>query len=286
MSGRAELATRGAASGDLDVLVPHRYRVVERRVETAESTTLFLDPIDAPIARSRPGQFNMLTAFGRGEAAISISGDDGSNRLAHTVRNVGPVSGGLAGSETGAIIGVRGPFGTPWPIEEHPGEDVVVIGGGIGLAPLRGVIDTLLDGGSDARLFVLIGARSPAELLYADEYQDWERRGAHVAVSVDAAGRDWKGRVGLVTTLVPDAAFDPARTIAMVCGPEIMMRFVARALIDRGVAASHVAVSLERNMQCGVGLCGHCQLGPLLLCRDGAVVSYGDVALLMEQRQR
>lgn len=273
-----------------DPFVPSRFRVAERRAETSDVVTVTLEPIDAPLPRHRPGQFNMLTAFGIGEAAISVSGGtEDRDVLRHTIRSVGPVSRALADSEVGAIVGVRGPFGTDWGLDAVGERDVVVVAGGIGLAPLRGVIVSLLDRvrRGRGRLFVLIGARTPEEIVFARELSEWSAAGAHVAVTVDAADRAWRGRVGLVTTLIPEASFDPADAIAMLCGPEIMMRFSIRALLDRGFDPSSVRISLERNMQCGVGICGHCQLGPLLLCRDGPVVDFtGPVPDLLSRRER
>ena len=169
------------------------------------------------------------------------------------------------------------------------GADVVVVAGGIGLAPLRGTVRDLVERQreGEVRLFVLVGARSPDQIVFDDDLTAWRAAGAEVKVSVDVAPTGWRGTVGVVTALLPDAPFNPAQTVALICGPEIMMRFTAMALVDRGVDPKCIRVSLERNMQCGVGLCGHCQLGPLLLCRDGPVVSYGGVATeLLRQRQR
>jgi anaerobic sulfite reductase subunit B len=231
----------------------------------------------------------MLSAFGVGEIAISISGGNRTRlELEHTIRAVGPVSKALAESEVGTIVGVRGPFGTDWGLDDLANTDVVVVAGGIGLAPLKSLITSLLAPAKeqDAQLFVLVGARSPDDIVFARELDSWRAAGAYVAVTCDSAGANWKGRVGLVTSLIPDAPFEAGRAIAMVCGPEIMMRFSARALLDRGIDAARIRVSLERNMQCGVGLCGHCQLGPLLLCRDGPIVTYdGAIPALMSRRE-
>lgn len=273
----------------VDPFVPQLYRVISRRAETRDVVTQALVPLNGALPRSRPGQFNMLSALGVGEVAISISGvEDEDAQLIHTIRSVGPVSKALAGTEVGGVIGVRGPFGTDWGIDQVGGTDVVVIAGGIGLAPLKRVITALLERvrKGSGQLFVLVGARSPDDVVFRAELAAWRAAGAYVAVTVDSAGTDWRGPVGLITTLIPDAPFEADRAIAMMCGPEIMMRFSARALLDRGIETSRIRVSLERNMQCGVGLCGHCQLGPLLLCRDGPIVTYdGAVPELMARRE-
>jgi len=188
----------------------------------------------------------------------------------------------------GTVVGVRGPFGTDWGVEAiDQGADVVVVAGGIGLATLRGAVSHFVErrraGGG--RVFVLAGARSPDQVLFVDDLERWRRGGAHVELTVDIATPGWDGAVGVVTTLIPRADFEPAGAVALLCGPEIMMRFAARILVDNGIDPARIRVSIERNMQCGVGLCGHCQLGPLLVCRDGPVVPYGGLAddLFMER---
>jgi len=268
---------------------PLRYRVLERRQESPDVARLLLAPIERAIAPVRPGQFTMLTSYGVGEVAISVSGIATEHGLLEqTIRDVGPVSGALANTPVDGIVGVRGPFGTDWGIDTVGDADVVIVAGGLGLAPLHGVITTMVERtrSGEGRLFVLIGARSPDEIIFREELASWRDAGAYVAVTVDVADSEWTESVGLVTALVPAAPFDPTNSIAMVCGPEIMMRFTARALIDAGITPAEIRVSLERNMQCGIGLCGHCQLGPLLLCRDGPIVTYsGIVPELMKRRE-
>lgn len=298
------VGARGNAPPGAMVPVPHR--VVERRVETDDVMTLSLSPVVDDAVMFRPGQFNMLTAFGVGEAAISVSSNprlDGP--LQHTVRDVGSVTRALCQTPVGDVIGVRGPFGTDWGVGDSsgPGErtdpastvvaqgggDVVVVAGGIGLAPLRGAVYELVarraeEGG---RVFIIVGAREPSQIIFSRDLGAWAGAGASVAVTVDVATAGWTGNVGLVTSLLGNAGFDPTRTSALVCGPEIMMRFTARTLIDSGVDPQRIRVSLERNMQCAVAWCGHCQLGPFLLCRDGPVLSYaGVVGHLLTQRER
>ncbi|HZU80277.1 MAG TPA: FAD/NAD(P)-binding protein [Acidimicrobiales bacterium] len=268
-------------------MTPVLYRVLSRRRHTVDVVTLRMAPLRGEAMTLRCGQFNMLTAFGVGESAISVSsGPDERDWIEHTVRDVGPVTHALCATAPGEVVGVRGPFGTDWGVEEEDG-DVVVVAGGIGLAPLRGAILHLLGRSGDGRLFVLVGARSPSQFVFAEDLRAWSAAGAHVAVTVDVAEPGWAGHVGLVTSLLGTAGFDPAATSALVCGPEVMMRFVAGALLDRGMAPHRIKVSLERNMQCGLAWCGHCQLGPLLLCRDGPVVTYdGVVPPLMLERER
>jgi NAD(P)H-flavin reductase len=278
-------------------MTPVVHRVVGRRRETGDVVTIHLEPLSGTRPSFRPGQFNMLSAFGIGEAAISLSGaprDPGA--LRHTVRDVGPVSHALCASEVGDLVGVRGPFGTDWRIDQAKevrgtaeSDDIVVVAGGIGLAPLRGAVQELVaasrEGGG--RVFVLVGARDPSQIVFNDDLKAWADDGAYVDLTVDRATAQWSGRVGLVTTLLTRAPFDAVRARALICGPEIMMRFTARALVDMGLDPGRILVSLERNMECGLGWCGHCQLGPFLLCRDGPVVPYaGAVSELLAERER
>jgi anaerobic sulfite reductase subunit B len=261
------------------------YRVIDRRAETADTVTIDLAGEAAPGARFRPGQFAMLTAYGVGEVPISLSGGGGDGRLTHTLRKVGAVTAALYAAGPGEFVGVRGPFGTGWDLDAARGRDVLVVAGGIGLAPLRPVVAELLaHPAAVGRVSVLVGARTPADLLYPDDLRRWARD-ARVATIVDRPLDGWDGDVGLVTTLIPRAEFDPAAAVAFVCGPEVMMRFVAEALVRRGLPESAINVSLERDMRCGAGWCGHCQLGPLLLCRDGPVFRYDAVAPLLRVRE-
>ncbi len=286
--------------GEAGTLVPEPYVVVGRRVEAEDVVTLLLEPVAGERPAFAPGQFNMVTSFGQGEIAVSMSGATGGLRgsngshesapLEHSVRRVGAVSAALCAAPVGTLVGIRGPFGSSWGVAEvEDGADVVVMAGGIGLAPLRGAVIELVARQREGRgrVLVLAGARAPDQVLFADDLRAWERAGAHVAVSVDVGPPGWHGRVGVVTDLLAGAPFDAAGARALLCGPEVMMRFGGRALVDRGVDPRRILVSLERSMQCGVGLCGHCQLGPLLLCRDGPVVRYGGLAdqLFMERNR-
>jgi anaerobic sulfite reductase subunit B len=266
------------------VLPPRPFRVTARRQETHDTWTLELEPIAGPPLEVAAGQFAMLYAFGAGEVPISVSGAPGGP-LVHTVRAVGAVTEAICGSTLGADLGVRGPLGNAWPIAEAAGGDVVVVAGGIGLAPLRPVLYHALARRPEYRLVSLLyGSRTPADLLYTDELEAW-RESIDVDVTVDAADEGWQGKVGVVPKLIGAADFDPASTHAFVCGPEIMMRFAAEALLERGVPPERIHISMERNMQCGVGHCGHCQLGPTLICRDGPVYTYAEIEGLMAVRQ-
>jgi anaerobic sulfite reductase subunit B len=260
--------------------LPLACRVSERRRETADTWTMRLDPAAGCLEPFTPGQFAMLYVFGAGEVPISVSAlPDGA--LVHTVRAVGAVTRALCEQPDGATIGMRGPFGRGWPLEAADGRDVVVVAGGLGLAPLRPLVHELVERRErHGRVSLLYGGRSPSELLYRDELEAWARE-IDVRVIVDAPEPGWRGDVGVVTRLVRRAELDPGRTVAYACGPEVMMRFAAAALRERGVAAEDIWLSLERSMKCAVGHCGHCQLGPLFVCKDGPVVAHGQAEPLM-----
>jgi NAD(P)H-flavin reductase len=265
---------------------PLPYRIVDRCQESADTATLLLEPVDAALPTWTPGQFTMVYAFGVGEIPVSISGGSGV-QIQHTVRAVGAVSQAICAARVGAVLGLRGPFGRGWP-DLPPDGDVILLAGGIGLAPLRPVVLAGLR--QPRRLSVLIGARTPADLIFTAEYAQWRAAGARVLVTVDRADGGWTGHVGVVTrllTALPAAATDPARPgpTGHVCGPEIMMQAGARALLAAGVAPDRIWLSLERNMRCGVGTCGHCQLGPLLLCRDGPVIDADAAQTLLLARE-
>jgi NAD(P)H-flavin reductase len=226
----------------------------------------------------------MLYVPGVGEAAISISGETADGVLQHTIRTVGAVTGRLEAGGEGFSLGIRGPFGKPWPVDQlleaSPKRNLILVAGGIGIAPLRSVVVRLLQQ-RDAvgRVDVLIGSRTPQDLIYASEYQGWAEQGMMVHTTVDRADKSWRGRVGVVTLLVDRLKIpDPATTLLMTCGPEVMMRFVVQSSMRRGIPASNTWVSLERNMNCAIGHCGHCQMGPAFLCKDGPVFRYDRIA--------
>lgn len=258
--------------------VPEPMRIVEAVRELPDVFTFAFEP-EGGFA-FRPGQFNMLYAHGVGEVAISISGDPAEpERLIHTIRAVGNVTRVLERLEAGSSVGVRGPYGTPWPLEEAKGRDVCFIAGGLGLAPLRpAILYVLAHRHEYGAVKILCGARSPEALLYREQLAHWRGRfDCRVEVTVDHAGRDWYGPVGVITRLVSDAALDPDDAI-FACGPEIMLRFVAHELARRAIPYEALWVSLERSMKCGIGLCGHCQLGGHFLCKDGPVYRFDRVA--------
>ncbi|MBI2933471.1 MAG: FAD/NAD(P)-binding protein [Planctomycetes bacterium] len=261
----------------IEPMLSAAFRVRKNRRETADTRTLELVPRDETEAPAwRPGQFMMLYVFGVGEIPISISGDPAQREaIVHTVRAAGAVSRAICEAKPGFAIGVRGPFGSAWPMGECEGDDVVLVAGGIGLAPLRPVLYAIMaDRARYRRVSLLIGARTPDILLYPREFDRWRARDIDVRVTVDAAALGWEGSVGPVTTLVPRADFEHSRASAFIVGPEIMMKFAVQALSDRGVPRERLFVSMERNMKCAIGFCGHCQLGPAFICKDGPVFAY------------
>ena len=257
-----------------DPMVPESWEVIDRNADTHDTFSLRLRPAEGRLD-FQPGQFNMLYCFGMGESAISISSDPADPQtVTHTIRRVGTVTNALAQLQPGDTLGVRGPFGTAWPLAEAAGKDVVFVAGGIGLAPLRPAICSVLrDRERYGRVVLLLGARTPADLLFADELENW-RTNMEVVVTVDRSAPDWDGHVGVVTNRIPAAKFDPKRTLAMTCGPEIMMRYTVAELRHAGLADEQIHVSMERNMKCAVGFCGHCQYGPEFICKDGPVFRY------------
>ncbi len=289
----ASPAAATATTASTAPLVPRLQRVLERHDETADTVTLTLAPPDGGHEeRPEPGQFAMLSAFGLGEVPISYSSVDGpGGEVAHTVRAVGAATAALAAARPGDLLAGRGPYGTGWDLRGASGRDVVVVAGGIGLAPLKGLIDAVqADRDRFGSVNVLVGARTPGDLCFARRLREWSVRGdVEVAVTVDRLGDPadpWPGAIGVVTTLLDNACFDPAGATAYVCGPEVMMRATVRALAERGVDLPDVQVSIERSMTCGVGHCGHCQLGPVLVCREGPVLTADRVLPLLQVRER
>lgn len=270
----------------MDAMVPTLARVTARRVETDDIVTLEMRA--EGWAGFAPGQFNMLAVPGVAEIPISMSGDPADHAgIVHTVRAVGPGSRKLAALQPGAVVGVRGPYGTGWPIGDAVGRDVVVAAGGLGLAPVRPILYRLLaERDRYGKVTLLYGTRSPGDILFRDELAAWRSRlDMGVEVTVDHADRSWHGHVGVVTRLLKSADFDPQRTTAFICGPEIMMRFMAHGLADAGIAPGSIHLSMERNMQCAIGLCGHCQLGPVFVCKDGPVFDWTRLKTLMAVKE-
>jgi len=255
-------------------LLPAPARVLATRTEFAGTATLTLN---APGIVPAPGQFVMVGRPGYGEVPISVSGTAGEGRLVLTVAAVGAATHAIVEAEAGSVLGVRGPYGTAWPLDAVT-DDLLIMAGGLGLAPLRMAFLAARQR-ARGRVILLYGTREPARIVFDRELLGWiAEPGAEVHVTVDAADTAWKGNVGLITTLLERKTIDPERTVAFVCGPEVMMRFAARALGDRGVPQGAIHVSVERHMACATGVCGRCQLGPFIVCRDGAVLPYDRVA--------
>ena len=264
-----------------DPMMPTPYRITRVRQELPDTFTLELVPADGSARLTYlPGQFNMLYVFGTGEVPISISGDPANQKmLVHTTRAVGAVTNAMRQLKKGDSVGVRGPFGTSWPVADAQDKDVVIVAGGIGLAPLRpAMYHVLANRDKYNRIVLLYGTRTPDDILYKSEVERWRSKfDLEVDVTVDRATGDWYGNVGVVTTLIPKVPFDPSNALAMVCGPEVMMRFTALELQKRGVPSDRIYVSMERNMKCAVGLCGHCQWGTTFVCKDGPVFPYSRI---------
>lgn len=264
-----------------EAMIPRIFRVVSTREETHDTTTLVLEPEDGQALDFQPGQYTMLYVFGVGEVPISVSGDPGRpETLVHTIRAVGAVTRALIRLRAGDVVGVRGPYGSGWPVSATRDKDLLVVAGGIGLAPLRPVLyDALSHRDELGQVSLVYGARSPSDLLYQDELETWgQMSDVDAEVTVDASERDWRGDVGMVTGLLPRVPIDPERTVAMLCGPEVMMKVVARELLAVGLDPEDISVSIERNMKCAIGVCGHCQFGADFVCWGGPVFSYAAVA--------
>ena len=271
--------TKPSAVHEEAPMTPNWAEIIEIVPEAEGVSTYWLKFKDEDIAENysfSPGQFNMLYLPGYGEAAISISSDAADrSKIGHTIRFVGNVTNAISRLKVGDEIGVRGPFGTPWPMDEIEGHDITIASGGIGLAPLRPAIYHILNNRERyGQIHILYGSRTPADLLYTDEYAKWEEQGIHVVTTVDRADDSWKGSVGVVPMLFYRYRMDAPNSVVLTCGPEIMIRFVIFEALARRVPADHLYVSLERNMKCGQGSCGHCQLGPHFICKDGPVFRF------------
>jgi NAD(P)H-flavin reductase len=281
---KAPIAARPEPICGMNTWMPVPARILEVRMENGNTKTITCQFIDEEIRKMYgflPGQFNLLYAPGIGESAISISSDsEQQNQLRHTIRIVGSVTRAMAKLLPGAVIGLRGPFGTPWPIKEMEGKDVVIVAGGIGIAPLRPVVYWILRHRSlYKRVVLLYGCRTPGDRVFAEDLEHWDRDGSiQVLVTVDTATGNWSGPVGVVTNLLRRVKVNADRTIVLVCGPKILNRVAAWNFLQLHVPADHVYVSLERNMNCGFGRCGHCQLGPKFICKDGPVFNFAEIA--------
>jgi len=284
------IETNRETNGYYDPLITHPYGVKRVINETHDTFTLHLEPKNGrnTIFPFTAGQFNMLYMYGIGEIPISISGAPSQpEQLVHTTRAVGTVTKAMRGLKKGHSIGVRGPYGNGWPLDNLEGKDVVFIAGGIGLAPLRSAMyQVLANRESYGKVVLLYGTRTPIDILFRKELERWKSRfDLDVYVTVDRAIGTWRGYVGVITNLVSRAPYDPRNTVSLVCGPEIMMRFSVMELKKRGVKPDHIYLSMERNMKCGVGHCGHCQLGPTFVCKDGPVYRYDEIDYLLDIRE-
>lgn len=270
-------------------MLPRAFSIRQVVRDTHDTFTLKLQSKEEPSPLEfAPGQFNMLYVFGAGEVPISISGDPSNPKtLVHTTRAVGTVTKAMSLLKRGDTLGVRGPFGSCWPLQEAIGKDIVLVAGGIGLAPLRPAVYQLLRQREKyGKVVLLYGTRSPNDILFKQELEQWRARfDFDVFVTVDRGVGGWRGSVGVVTTLIPRAQFDPAGAVAMLCGPEVMMRFTVMELQKRGISNDRIYLSLERNMKCAIGFCGHCQFGPSFICKDGPVLRYDTIRELFGKRE-
>lgn len=258
---------------------PKPWRVTSVRRENLDTVTLVAEPDHGgPAPISQPGQFNMLYVFGIGEIPISIS-SIGPRSITHTIRSVGAVSEALTRLSERELIGIRGPFGHPWPLPSAEGLSLLLMAGGVGLAPLRPVVEEALRTPKRfGPVHLLYGTRDPEHILYRDELSLWSRGGIKVHLTVDTADQSWEGDVGVVTQLLDRLSLDFSETVAFLCGPEIMMRFCIDGLVERGALGRRIFLSMERNMKCALAWCGHCQYGSVFVCKDGPVFQYEALA--------
>jgi len=272
-----------------ELMAPEPFRIHRVIRETDDTFSLELRPVSGRNEfHFQPGQFNMLYVFGVGEVPISISGDpERTDTLVHTTRAVGNVTKAMKSLKIGDVVGIRGPFGTAWPVNKAEGNDVVLVAGGIGLAPLKPVVHHILTNrGRYGKVVLLYGTRTPNDILFRKELKKWRSRlDMETHITVDRAMGSWHGNVGVVTTLIGKAPFDRTACTAMVCGPEIMMRYTVLAMQKRGVKDDAIYLSMERNMKCGLGFCGHCQMGSLFICKDGPVFTYSELAGIFTKRE-
>jgi len=273
-------------------MVPELYRIAGIYRETADCFTMEILPVDgSPRMKFAPGQFNMIYMFGVGEIPVSISGDPLGKTLVHTIREIGSVTKRLAALKAGDVVGIRGPFGTVWPMDAAIGNDVIVMAGGIAGAPVRPILYEIFNNREKyGKLVYLYGARTPGDILYEKEFKKWTTdHDIFIDYTVDRADAGYKGNVGLVTNLVKKAKlskwFDCYNTVAMVCGPGLMMKFSVKELMKRGIPESRCWISEERNMKCGIGMCGHCQCGPVFVCKDGPVFRHDKVKQFIHTRE-
>ena len=272
-----------SAAESAGYLAPEPAEIVEKRSFGPDIHAYRLRLLD-PGARPRfdfvPGQFNMVYAPGVGEVAISVSSDPEDELLEHTIRIVGGTTRVIERLGVGDVLGIRGPYGSGWPLQEARWKDVVVVTGGLGCAPVTGAIDYMFRRrASYGRITILHGVKKPADLVHRERFESWRREpNTFVHLTSDEPDRRWRDRTGVVTELFEEAEIDPGRSVVFMCGPEIMMRYAVDILRRRGVSESRIYVSIERNMKCAVGLCGHCQFGPEFVCKDGPIFPFRRIA--------
>ena len=261
----------------------HPATIVEKIQEAEDITTYRLQLVDEQVRRQfrfKAGQFNMVYLFGVGEVAISILSDpDEPQLLDHTIRAVGRTTQAIAGLQAGDVLGIRGPFGQGWPLDEARGRDLVIVTGGLGCAPVVGAIEYIVRRRAQyGSIKILHGVKTPHDLLYRERFDAWRLiPDTEVLLTSDQPGKSWSHHIGVVTELFEQVTIDPVKSIVLMCGPEIMMRLGVPILVRRGISSTAIYVSLERHMECGIGLCGHCQIGPYFLCKDGPVMRYDRV---------
>ena len=267
-----------------DPHLPHVAVIDERTQESPNIFTLRLQYEDTGMQEAfefSPGQFNMVTLFGVGEIPISIVNDPlDSHFFDHTIRVVGRVSEGMSRLQPGDRVGIRGPFGRGWPMERIKGQDVLLITGGLGCAPLVSVIRYLLRRREDyGHIHILQGVKHSDDLIWREQYNEWAKaRDVRIMLAADVASKNWSGQQGMVTELIDQISLRSQRTVVLLCGPELMMLAAVATLRELGIPDNHIWFSMERNMQCGIGQCGHCQIGPQFVCQDGPVFCYSELA--------
>ncbi len=244
--------------------------------ETPTITTFILDgkPIEF-----EAGQFAELTVLGVGEAPFTPSSSPYAKDLEFTIMKVGRVTQKLFELEEGDIVGVRGPFGKPYPLKEFKKKDVFIVGGGVGFAPLRSLFLSLIENINDyKKIYIRYGARTPKDIVYKYLLPEWQKiKNVDILLTVDVGDGEWKGRVGVVTTILDEIPVDAKNTPAIVCGPPLMMKFTTQRLVEAGFKDSNIYLSMEKNMSCGIGKCNHCRVGKFYVCKDGPVLTWKDV---------
>jgi NAD(P)H-flavin reductase len=273
-----------------DIYLPFDAEIVNRTQESATIFTLtmkFSDPLVQQKYRFLPGQFNMVYLFGVGEVAISIVSDPDDNTVCgHTIHNVGRVTNGLSLLKVGDHVGIRGPFGHGWPIEKAKGKDILIITGGLGCAPSVSVINYIVKRRKEfGRLIILQGVKHSDDFIFRKQYDQWKMLpDTQVLLAADVSRPNWPGYTGLITGLIDQIEIDPNNTICMMCGPEGMMRASVERLAKLNLSVNNIYSSLERNMECAVGHCGHCQFGGKFICKDGPVFCYADIQYLLGKK--